>query len=100
MSDTSRYIASDDYVAAIRDAVVQNNPNDAATEDIDEAAIKDLANYAAANGMIEGPYEEDQIVVDKLFDPYSPDCLAYFLYDVMKWTRANGATVELDGELI
>lgn len=97
MSDTSRYIASDEIVAAIRDAVVQNNPNDP-DETIDEAAIKDLANYAAANGMIE--LHDDGNMVDMFLDPSRSECQAYFLYDLMKWTRANGATVELDGELI
>lgn len=96
MYDTSRYVAKDTLVAKVRQAVEQNNPN--APEDLDEAAIKDLANYVGANDLLEE--HDDGDMVDKLLDPSSLDCLAYFLYDLFKWTRANGATVELDGELI
>lgn len=96
MSDTSRLVAEPNYVERIYLAVEANNPN--APEDLDGAALQDLANYAWANGLIE--LHEDGDMVDQILDPSSPDCLAYFLYDMMKWTRANGPTVELDGELI
>jgi hypothetical protein len=96
MSDTSRFVADVRIVDLVRCAIVENNPNE--PEELDEAAIKDLANYVGANDLIE--LHEDGDMIDKLFDPNHEDCLAYFLYDLFKWTRANGSTVELDGELI
>lgn len=97
MSDTSRFVAEPNLVEVVYLAVERNNPNDP-SEEIDAAAIQDLANYAGANGLIE--LHDDGNMIDELFDPSKSACRAYFLYDLFKWTRANGFTVELDGELI
>jgi len=80
-----KFIAEPNYVERVYLAVEANNPN--APEDLDGESIQDLANYARANDLIE--LHDDGDMIDKLLDPSSPDCLAYFMYDMIKWTRAN-----------
>jgi hypothetical protein len=80
-----KFIARPNIVERVYLAVEANNPNE--PEDLDAEAIQELANYVEANGLIEEYV--DGASVDKLFDPDSPDCLAYFLYDLTKWTMQN-----------
>jgi hypothetical protein len=80
-----KFIARPNIVERVYLAVEANNPNE--PEDLDAEAIQELANYVEANDLIE--VHDDGDMIDKLFDPSSPDCLAYFLYDMIKWTMQN-----------
>lgn len=83
-----KYIADRNIFDQIKMAADLNNPNDPATEIWDDEAIQDLANYAHMNGMV-----ETDGIVDEILDPNNESCLAYFLYDLLKWTRANNAPI-------
>lgn len=74
-----KFVAPADNVEVVRIALQNCNPN--ATDDPDfqenwdDEAIQELANYLATSGYIESDLRD----MDEL----------YFLYDMLKWTRAN-----------
>lgn len=74
------FVADDDYVAMVKDALETINPNATDNPDFqeiwDDEAIQRLANYLKAND-----YDQSDVIAQ-----YN---MLYAMYDMLKWTEGN-----------